>query len=35
MGGWHRTGLDDNFPIRQVLSVGLGFTIGLTGLSVP
>ena len=22
MGGWHRMGSDDDFPIRQVLSVG-------------
>jgi len=32
MGGWRRT--DDDFPIRQVLSVGLGFTVGLAGLGV-
>jgi hypothetical protein len=25
-------GLDDDFPIRQVLPVGLGFAAGLAGL---
>ena len=25
MGGWHRVGSDDAFPIRQALSVGAWF----------
>ena len=25
MDGWHRMGLDDDFPIRQVLPVGAQF----------
>ena len=25
MGGWHRAGSDDAFPIRQALSVGARF----------
>jgi len=25
MDGWHRMGLDDDFPIRQVLPVGARF----------
>jgi hypothetical protein len=28
--GW--MGLDDDFPIRQALPVGLGFAAGLAGL---
>ena len=35
MGGCSRMGLDDDFPIRQLLPVGLGFAAGLIGLSFP
>jgi hypothetical protein len=35
MDGWRRTGSDDDFPIRQVFSVGLGFTVGLAGPGIP
>jgi len=32
MGGWHKVGSDDAFPIRQALPVGLGFGTGFAGL---
>ena len=35
MDGWHMTGLDDNFPIRQALPVGVQFGARLAGLSFP
>ena len=31
MGGWCMTGLDDNFPIRQVLSQGSVLVLGKLG----
>ena len=27
MGGWRRIGLDDDFPIRQVLPAGVRFLV--------
>ena len=32
MDGWRWMGLDDDFPIRQALLVGLGFAAELVGL---
>ena len=32
MDGWHWFGLDDNFPIRQALPIGLGFVAGLVNI---
>ena len=34
MGGWRRMGLDDDFPIRQVLLVGLGFWSSIEKLCI-